>query len=101
MIRKIKRPLIFITLLFVLSVLFTTISATTNTDNLEVVMQVNTYVENKNHDEYCCHSLLYDFDDEAMVVNGVYEGNCVVALLDDIEYYSDNHYAKYLRMVLK
>ena len=48
-------------------------------------------------DENCFHSVLYDFDNQTMTVNGVYEQNTVLALLEDIAYYAPNHFAIILK----
>jgi len=37
----------------------------------------------------CTHGILYRYDDETLTVNGIYEGNLVEKLIDDVEFFGD------------
>lgn len=54
-------------------------------------------LNNENQDVGCLHSVLYTFDNTTMTIDDVYEENAVSALLDDVLYYSDEHYAVILK----
>lgn len=54
-------------------------------------------MNDEEQEDGCLHSVLYTFDNTTMTIEDVYEQNTVSALLDDIAYYSDNHYAVILK----
>ena len=40
----------------------------------------------------CPHNTLYNFDDTTMMINGVYRGNCVESLLEEMAFFLNIHY---------
>jgi uncharacterized repeat protein (TIGR02543 family) len=88
-----KKKLLSISVCFaILLTLLTSISYAERFSNSDE-FEIGVGPEIRFNGEPCRHSVLYDFDDSTMIVNGVFEGNTVEALLQDVANYADNHRA--------